>query len=472
MVSVTELWLIKKSCLDRIDGVAICDNSLVQENRDNFLNLTRQAMALVQSLDSRRYRRVCEQLHYIVNMDLIAGGNFARRFKICHVDYSRLATNNPIWNLRQYAQLLVHEATHGLLYQKGITYDKEHRERIERLCRLEEYRFALRFEPGYADRSVEPFNLEWYEKYWDGKSRRAAEWKRLWESIKAGRKAAKDAKAGNVPAPIPVDAKSYNDLGEACEREGDDARAIAYFSHAIQLDPQFARAFDNRGQSYHAEGRYDDAIRDYDRAIQLDPKHAKAYVRRGLTYRFKGEYDKAIADDTVAIELDPQFAQAYNNRGYATLCKGEYEKAIVDFDRAIQLNPDYATAYGNRGRTYRTTGNYEKAIADYSRLMALEPEHASAHNNLAWLLVTHPDLACRDGKKAVELATQACELSNWKNTSAINTLALACAEVGDMENAVKWQARYLESPDLSPSKIAGAKHRLAMYRSYLPRPSD
>jgi tetratricopeptide (TPR) repeat protein len=466
-LSTLELRLITKSCLGHIDGIAVCDFSLVKQNHDNFLNLTRQAMALVQTRDPRRYRRVCRHLKFIVNRELISGGNFARRHKICCVDYSKFTSDDPLWNLRQYAQLLVHEATHGLLSEKGILSDKERRERIERLCRLEEYRFALHFESGYADIAVPPFDSEWYEKYWDGKARRAAEWKRLWEAIKAGAMASNDAKEGVMIPPLPTDAKAYNDLGESYQREGNAAKAITYFSHAIQLDPQFARAYNNRGCAYRDIDRYDEAIRDCDRAIELDAKCAVAYVDRGLTYRYRGDYDKAIADYDRAIELFPRFARAYNNRSYAYYRKREYDRSIADCDRAIELVPNYTTAYVNRARTHRTAGNYEKAIADYSRLIELDPKYASAYNNLAWILATSPQPALRDGKKAVEYATKACELSEWKDSSSVNTLALAYAEVADFENAAKWQSKYLESPNLSSDNITNAKGWLAKYQAHL-----
>ena len=468
VASTLELWLIKKSCLGHIDGIAICDMSMVQQNRENFLNLTRQAMALVKSIDSRRYRRVCRHLEFIVNMELISGGNYARRLKICRVDYSRFTSADSLWNVRQYAQLLIHEATHGLLDEMGIQYEKARRERVEKLCRLEEYRFALHFESGYADVGVPPFDSEWYEKYWDDKTRRAAEWKRLWEAIKASRKAEKEVSRGVVtPHFSLLKPEDYNELGESEQREGSYAKAISYFSHAILLDPRFARAYNNRGYAHHCEGQYEKALSDYDKAILYDSKLVRAYTNRGLTYRVKGEYEKAIADYDFAIQIDPQFAVAYSNRGYAHHCKGEYDKAIADCDRAIQIDPAYKTAYINRGRTHRTVGDYEKAMADYSRLIDLDPKYASAYNNLAWILATCPQAALRNGRKAVEIAKKACELSEWKNPSPINTLALACAEAADFENAAKWQSQYLESPNLTANDTASAKQRLKLYQAHL-----
>jgi tetratricopeptide (TPR) repeat protein len=460
------LWLLKKSCLDHIEGIAICDISIGQGPKDGFLNLTRQAMALIKSLDSRRYHRVCRQLDYIVNTELISGGNFDWKLKICHIDFSKhLTSDDPLWNLRGYARLLIHEATHGFLFEKGIPYDKETRERVERLCHLEEYRFALRFEPGYADTYPDPFKTEYYRWYWDssGQVRGAAFWKRLLEAFRAP----KSLKPIQI---APEDAKAYYDYGLTHRHEGNYDKAISYFSHAIQFDPKNARAYNERGLTYRFKGEYDKAIADYDNTVRLDPTFALAYSNRGYAYHCKGEYDRAIADYDHAIQLDPKLTLAYSNRARAYRSMGNYDKAIADYGHAIQLDPRFALAYTNRSIAYQYKGEYEKAIEDYGHVIHLNPKDAQAYKNLAWLLATCPQASFRDGKKAVEYATKACELSEWKDHNAAKTLAAACAEVGDFDNAVKWESNYLETPNLSANDITEAKKRLALYQANKPTP--
>jgi tetratricopeptide (TPR) repeat protein len=94
----------------------------------------------------------------------------------------------------------------------------------------------------------------------------------------------------------------------------------------------------NRGESYRNKGDHDRAIADYTEAIRLDPQFAIAYNNRGVSYNGgKKDYDRAIADYTEAIRLNPQYALAYNNRGNAYQAKGNQARADADFAEARRL---------------------------------------------------------------------------------------------------------------------------------------
>ena len=62
------------------------------------------------------------------------------------------------------------------------------------------------------------------------------------------------------------------------------------------------REFDT-GVGFREREDWDTAIACYSEAIRLDPDYAKACKNRGIAYAEKGEYDKAIKDYTEAIRL-------------------------------------------------------------------------------------------------------------------------------------------------------------------------
>ena len=69
---------------------------------------------------------------------------------------------------------------------------------------------------------------------------------------------------------------------------------------------------------------------------------------------------------------------------------------------------------------------------------------APTFNYLAWVWSTAPDPTVRNGRRALECATRACELSEWQTPGFLDTLAAAHAEVGNFADAEKWAERAAE----------------------------
>jgi tetratricopeptide (TPR) repeat protein len=235
-----------------------------------------------------------------------------------------------------------------------------------------------------------------------------------------------------------------------------------------QINPRGADAYLKRGRTYLNTGDYARAIADFNQVLQLNPNSAAAYFSRGRANKLSGNYEPALADYNEAIQLNPKMFPAYVNRGQLYNMADRYDAAIADFDQALELDPNLPIPYLNRGVAYGAKGDYDGAIADFNSALTLAPDFSPAYNNLAWLMATCPQSAFRDGKKAVEYATKACELSDWNNINQIDTLAAACAEAGDFANAMKWEGKVLETPDLAPEDAAIAKNRLALYETRQP----
>jgi tetratricopeptide (TPR) repeat protein len=207
---------------------------------------------------------------------------------------------------------------------------------------------------------------------------------------------------------------------------------------------------------------------------QNEPGNAQFYFDRGSAYGQKGQYDRAISDFNKALEINPGYAEAYNNRGVAYGFKGQHDKAISDYSKAIEIDPEGVKAYHNRAWQYTLKGQFDQAISDLKKALEINPNNADTNNNLAWVLATAKVPAFRDGKKAVELALKACELSDWKNLGYLDTLAAAYARAGDFENAVKWQERVIGSPEVAQQADLQAelRERLKFYKEHKPWPPD
>jgi Tfp pilus assembly protein PilF len=139
-----------------------------------------------------------------------------------------------------------------------------------------------------------------------------------------------------------------------------------------------AGPYQQNGREAVERSDYDKAIAEFTQAIKLVPNYANAYYMRAYAYIDKGDYDKAIADSNEAIRLNPNYALAYHERAFAYINKGNYDKAIADADKAIQLNPNNANTYRHRGYAYMMKGNFTQARADTNKALQLNPNYQGA----------------------------------------------------------------------------------------------
>jgi WD40 repeat protein/tetratricopeptide (TPR) repeat protein len=133
----------------------------------------------------------------------------------------------------------------------------------------------------------------------------------------------------------------------------------------------------------------------------------------------------------------------------------------AEFRKAVMVNAHWRLA----GYQLRD-GLYEAAAKNLDEAVKLAPANHILLNRRAWLRATCPDERFRNGKRAVEDATKACELTNWKNSIYVDTLAAALAEVGDFANAIQRQEQALTLAN-AVDKI-DSQPRLDLYKQNKP----
>jgi len=104
---------------------------------------------------------------------------------------------------------------------------------------------------------------------------------------------------------------------------------------ALSAEQHFARAL-----SRQKSGDLDGAIADYTAALRLRPDWSDAYNNRGAAQTAKGNFDAAISDTSQALRIDDENENAYVNRGIARERKGNYAGAVADYSDALDVAPD------------------------------------------------------------------------------------------------------------------------------------
>jgi tetratricopeptide (TPR) repeat protein len=129
-----------------------------------------------------------------------------------------------------------------------------------------------------------------------------------------------------------------------------------YFAEQQRVDPKAVAHVDS-GNALLNQGEYDDAIAEYTQALAIDPNYAAAHEGRGNVYFQQGYYDLAIAEYDAIILLRPKYVEAYFRRAVAYYNKGDYERAIAGYNDVIRLNPRFVLAYTNRTLAYQNRNN-------------------------------------------------------------------------------------------------------------------
>ncbi len=254
--------------------------------------------------------------------------------------------------------------------------------------------------------------------------------------------------------------------------------ALKSFDKASELEPDAALPYQHRAELYRQSGNLEKAVEQLTKALELSPNNVAALlIRSAVLYELK-ETDKAMADVEQAIRVAPRLAQPYlmraeilaaSNRldeainqleqinqqapgnvpilsrlGSFYLMSERPNKAIGTLTEVIEQEPDNFNALRFRGDAYLNTGKHAEAVADFDKALDLQGEDESLLNNFAWVLATSPDEEVRNGKRAIELATKASELTGHQTPHVLSTLGAAYAETGDFETAKKWSQQAID----------------------------
>lgn len=151
-----------------------------------------------------------------------------------------------------------------------------------------------------------------------------------------------------------------------------------------QKVPAEARKAFRHGLKLKDEERADEALASFTRAIELHPDYVQALSERGNLLVARGELAAAASDFERALSVDAHYEPALRGAGYCKLEAREFAPAAEYFERAAAVEPANASTHLLLGVADMELGRRDDARKALRLALEIDPKRAvRAHIHLA-----------------------------------------------------------------------------------------
>ena len=272
-------------------------------------------------------------------------------------------------------------------------------------------------------------------------------------------------------------------------------KAIDYFDHAIDADPNYARAYSGLADSYALLGDWEYGIlspqdafprakaaatkalalddnlseahtslafildlydwdwtsaeKEYKHALALNPGYATAHHWYAWHLIVMGRNDEGIAELKKAESLDPLSLIISSDLADALCIAHRYDESVQQSQKTIEMDPHFAVAHYQLGQVLEQKHRHEEAIAEFQKAIELSGRNATFESNLAHAY------AVSGRKDAAMKIVKDLENRQGQGSSTDASVALIYVGLGDNDRAMIWlnrayQARFNPSILMRP----------------------
>ena len=181
----------------------------------------------------------------------------------------------------------------------------------------------------------------------------------------------------------PRNADAYQVIGHVMTNNGENEKALYYYSMALKYNPKFYQAYNNAGTILQKMGRLNEAINCYKKALQINNESVEANCNLGIILQKMGKSDEAINYYRRALQLDNKSAETNYNFGILLIEKNHLNEAIFHFKKALEITPDDYDTHNNLGVALIQTGNIQEALTHFNEALRLNPQRTEAKKNMS-----------------------------------------------------------------------------------------
>lgn len=215
-------------------------------------------------------------------------------------------------------------------------------------------------------------------------------------------------------------------MGDAYQKQGKSAEALAAYQKSIQAKPDTYDAYRNMAEIYRSQNKFNDAIDISRKALPITENDGIIYTDLSWYYSLADRHDEAIQAAKAGILLLPKEYMAYTNlcRAYNDVNKPElavkectkaldinekdgethfylgraydlsgkpaeatkaYKEAVKGLIEYTKVNPTYSDGYYLLGNAYYADNQREKAIEAYQKCLELSPGFVKARYNIGFI---------------------------------------------------------------------------------------
>jgi len=184
-------------------------------------------------------------------------------------------------------------------------------------------------------------------------------------AISENDQAAQLAALSELVAAYPHDERAHMALGNYFNGQQDFAAAVEHFSHATQMNADFAGAYNSLGYAHRSLEDFEGAKAAFAKYVELIPNESNPYDSYAELLMEMGDYDGSIENYRKALEFDPYFAASYAGITINESLKGNADLAQEAADQMLAAARNPGERQGAMFRSVTShlfAGNFDAAM--------------------------------------------------------------------------------------------------------------